>query len=79
MGDKDKKTDWPERTFRIPPELLERLDVYCKKNGHLEDVRHREGPGEILGRQPRERVKKKEHPVPKARSLGTGCFIKNYA
>lgn len=59
MGDKDKKTDWPERTFRIPPELLERLDVYCKKNGHLEDVRHREGPGEILGRQPRERVKKK--------------------
>lgn len=31
MGDKDKKTDWPARTFRIPPELLERLDVYCKK------------------------------------------------
>lgn len=33
MGDKDKKTDWPVRTFRIPPELLERLDAYCKKTG----------------------------------------------
>lgn len=31
MGDKDKKTDWSARMFRIPPELLERLDAYCKK------------------------------------------------
>lgn len=36
MGDKDKKTDWPARTFRILPELpelLERLDAYCKRTG----------------------------------------------
>lgn len=33
MGEKQKKTDWPVRTFRIPPELLERLDLYCDQTG----------------------------------------------
>lgn len=28
-----KKTDWPARTFRIPPGLLERFDSYVKRTG----------------------------------------------
>lgn len=32
MGDENKK-DWPVRTFRIPPALLERFDAYVKKTG----------------------------------------------
>lgn len=28
-----KKTDWPARTFRIPPKLLARLDAYCGRTG----------------------------------------------
>lgn len=29
----DNKKDYPSRTFRIPPELLERMDAYCKRTG----------------------------------------------
>lgn len=28
-----KKTYWPARTFRIPPELLRRMDAYVKETG----------------------------------------------
>lgn len=28
-----KKTDWPARTFRISPELLDRFDAYVRKTG----------------------------------------------
>lgn len=28
-----KKTDWPARTFRIPPELLARFDSYVRRTG----------------------------------------------
>ena len=27
------KKDWPARTFRLSPELLERLDAYCVRTG----------------------------------------------
>lgn len=33
MGQRQKRTDWPVRTFRISPELLERLYAYCDKTG----------------------------------------------
>ena len=32
MSDNRKK-DWPARTFRIPPETLDRLNEYAKKTG----------------------------------------------
>ena len=31
-NDKGKK-NWPSRTFRLPPELLDRLEVYTKQTG----------------------------------------------
>lgn len=33
MSNDSGKKDYPARTFRIPPELLERFDVYVKKTG----------------------------------------------
>lgn len=48
-----------------------------EENGYLEDVRHRESPGEISRRE-RETVKK-EHPVPKPFGFGTGCFTEIFA
>lgn len=29
----NKKADWPARTFRIPPALLDRFDAYVKQTG----------------------------------------------
>lgn len=33
MSNNSGKKDWPARTFRIPPELLERVNKYCSGNG----------------------------------------------
>lgn len=33
MSNDSGKKDYPSRTFRIPPELLERFDAYVKKTG----------------------------------------------
>lgn len=33
MSNDSGKKDYPSRTFRIPPELLERFDTYVKKTG----------------------------------------------
>ena len=33
MNDNKGKKDWPARTFRIPPELLDRLNRYCSETG----------------------------------------------
>ena len=29
----DNKKDYSSRTFRIPSELLERMDAYCRRTG----------------------------------------------
>lgn len=29
----NNKKDWPARTFRVPPELLDRLEAYTKRTG----------------------------------------------
>lgn len=33
MSNDSGKKDYPSRTFRIPPELLARLDAYVKRTG----------------------------------------------
>lgn len=33
MSNDSGKKDYPSRTFRIPPELLERFDAYVKRTG----------------------------------------------
>ena len=33
MSNDNRKKDWPARTFRIPPELMDRLDAYAKQTG----------------------------------------------
>ena len=33
MSNNKNKKDWPSRTFRLPPELLDRLEAYAKRTG----------------------------------------------
>ena len=33
MSNNSSKKDWPARTFRIPPELLDRFEAYVKQTG----------------------------------------------
>lgn len=33
MSNDNGKKGWPARTFRIPPELLERFDAYVERTG----------------------------------------------
>lgn len=33
MSYNSSKKDWPARTFRIPPDLLDRLETYTKQTG----------------------------------------------